>query len=173
VSKLSNSDRLIVSKSDKRTLRNFRTGVHLSNIAGATIDDLAAIACKDRFGYARQVLGCARWALNNPRPQYRVALARSYYAMYHAARAVTFFIEGGDDHQEHSVLPGHIPGDFPNRAHWENELKNARLERNKADYDPYPKSDQAFAPSARSTLQSAENFLPVAKHYLLQKGCNL
>jgi hypothetical protein len=93
--------------------------------------------------------------------------------MYHAARAVVYFVNAGDDHEAHTDLPKHIPKDFPDRDRWENEIKSARLERNRADYDPYPKADSAYAKAARATLKSAEEFLPIARRYLVKKGCNL
>jgi hypothetical protein len=93
--------------------------------------------------------------------------------MYHAARAVVFFTEGGDDHEAHMELPKHLPKDFPDRDQWENEIKAARFERNRADYDPYPKSDGAFSAVARSSLATAERFLAVTRRYLVRKGCNV
>jgi uncharacterized protein (UPF0332 family) len=171
--KLTDTERLHISKGYAKILNQFRLGVHIFTTSGLSIDDLAQAACKDRLKFAEQTLACARWALNAPKPQFRVVLARSYYAMYHAARAVIFFHHGGDDHEAHAELPKHIPDDFPNRAHWENELKNARLERNKADYDPYPRTDRAFAATAKVTFQTAHQFLPVAKRYLVRKGCKL
>jgi hypothetical protein len=82
-------------------------------------------------------------------------------------------VERGDDHESHSDLPKHIPNDFPNRNVWENCIKTARLERNRADYDPYPKLDRAFADAAKCTLESAQEFLPLVRQYLLRRGCKL
>jgi hypothetical protein len=59
------------------------------------------------------------------------------------------------------------------RARWENEIKIARLERNRADYDPYPKGDRPFLLSSRSVLKSAEEFLPISRAYLKRKGCKI
>jgi len=171
--RLKGADLLHISKGHRETINHFRLGVHLSSISGLSIDELVEVVCKDRFGYARQTLACARWALNAPKPQYRVVLARAYYAMYHAGRAIVFYVERGDDHEAHLELPKHLPRDLPNRDQWENQLKNARLERNRADYDPYPKSDIAFRASAQTTFQAAENFLRAGKRYLVRKGCDL
>lgn len=93
--------------------------------------------------------------------------------MYHAVRALVFYTTGGDDHEAHSELPGHLPKDFSNRDVWENELKNARLERNKADYDPYPKGDHAFHKAAEDVVKKAATLLPLAKRYLAKKGCRV
>ena len=55
----------------------------------------------------------------------------------------------------------------------ENDLKNARFERNRADYDPYPKNDLMFRPIAIELIQKAEDLLPVVRSYLKKKGCSL
>jgi hypothetical protein len=93
--------------------------------------------------------------------------------MYHSARAIVYYVARGDDHEAHAVLPKHLPNDFPDRDDWENEIKTARLERNRADYDPYPKSDRSFATTARTTTTTATNFLAASKRYLARKGCDI
>jgi uncharacterized protein (UPF0332 family) len=168
MTKLSNTHLLHIAKGDAKTLNYFRLGVHITTTSGLTIEQLIDNAAKDRFAFARETLRCARRALNDAEPQYRLALARSYYAMYHAARSVVFFIEGGDDHEAHMELPKYIPKDFPDRERWENEIKTARFERNKADYDPYPKSDRAFSAPARSTFETAGLFIAIARRYLVR-----
>jgi hypothetical protein len=92
--------------------------------------------------------------------------------MYQATRAVVFFVTDGDDHEQHTVLPGNLPKDFPSNTQWEADLKNARFERNRADYDPYP-PDRAFEPIARTLTAQATTLLPTARHYLIGKGCQL
>jgi uncharacterized protein (UPF0332 family) len=144
MARLPHNHLLIISKGSAQSLNNFRLGVHITQTSGLGIDELLENAVKDRFRFASETLRNARWALTGAKPRHRVGLARAYYAMYHATRAVVFFCEKGDDHEAHSELPKHLPRDFPDRARWENDIKIARLERNRADYDPYPKSDAAF-----------------------------
>jgi uncharacterized protein (UPF0332 family) len=156
--RLSNSQLLLISKGDAGAIKNYRFGIHLHSAYGLDIDQLLENAAKDRFEFAQRMLKCARSVLNLTRPQYRAGLSRSYYSMYHAARAVIFLVEKGDDYEAHQELPKHLPKDFPDRPHWENEIKTARFERNRADYDPYPKADRAFAKIATSTLNIAETF---------------
>jgi hypothetical protein len=93
--------------------------------------------------------------------------------MYHALRAVCYFDHGGDDNEAHLKLPGALPATFPNRAYWENELKSARFDRNRADYDPYPTNDRAFEPVALSHIQEAVALGPIAINYLRSRGCDL
>ncbi|SRR6266851_1616488 len=172
-SHLPNNHLLLISKGDAKTIGHLGFGMHVLTVSGLGIDQLVENATKDRVKLAQENLRYSRRAMNLPQPMYRVALARAYYAMYHAARTVVFFIERGDDYEAHLKLPKHIPKDFPNRNQWENDLKTARLERNRADYDPYPKSDRAFGPVASSTLLTAESFLPIARGYLVRKGCRI
>src|SRR5262249_42285366 len=146
-------------------------GVYLERATGNRVDDLIAEISKDRFRLARKFLRQAKFLSKTKPTRYRVTIARSYYAMYHAARAVVYFHHGGDDFQEHSVLPKHLPGDFPDRAKWDNELKTARLERNRADYDAYPRRENSFKAVQIKVLKSAELFFKVSQLYLVTKGC--
>jgi uncharacterized protein (UPF0332 family) len=157
--RLSNAHLLELSRSHAKAINQFRLGVQLNTHSGLTIDELLERAARDRFGLAQESLRASKWVLGTSNPRFRVVVARAYYAMYHAARAVVFFIEGGDDHEAHLELPKHLPKDFPERERWENEIKGARYERNRADYDPYPKSDSAFTSAASTTLSAAEEFL--------------
>jgi uncharacterized protein (UPF0332 family) len=169
----SNSELLLICKGDAKSIQNFGFGIYAHNKYGHDLDALLEQATRDRFQFAQENLKWARSALSGSDPKFRMGLARAYYAMYHAARAVVFLVERGDDFQAHSELPKHLPQNFPNRAQWENNLKNARLERNRADYDPYPKADRTFSDASKLILQSAENFLPLARRYLVQRGCRV
>jgi uncharacterized protein (UPF0332 family) len=169
--RLTRPNLLLLSKSTIAVLGNFQTGAYLHTTSGKSIDELMEQACKDRYALAKQILRHARMEIESQSPRYRIVLARSYYSMYHSARAVVYLVKRGDDHESHSILPRHIPDDFPARDQWENDLKTARLERNKADYDPYPLSDKAYKQSAEIVYQSAKTFLPVVRAYLGRKGC--
>ncbi|EON16037.1 hypothetical protein C265_29580 [Cupriavidus sp. GA3-3] len=89
--------------------------------------------------------------------------------MYHAARAATYLSYGGDDHEEHSALPGKLPADFPSSDQWRNKLKNARYERNRADYDPYPIDEMDFEDVCAATIRDAKDFVRVAQRYINEK----
>jgi hypothetical protein len=91
--------------------------------------------------------------------------------MYHAARTVAYVFHQGDDHEGHMALHNALPGDFPDVDRWKNNLKDARVRRNEADYEPYPKPDSDFAAVARSQLVTATSFLAEAENYLRTKGC--
>jgi uncharacterized protein (UPF0332 family) len=93
------------------------------------------------------------------RLQFRSSISRHYYAMYHAARAVTFGTIAGDDHERHSVLPRNLPATFDDPPRREAELTSARLLRNLADYDPYPTNHPEWEPDARHLASTASDFL--------------
>lgn len=105
-------------------------------------------------------------------PLYRDAVSRYYYSMYHAMRAVVFYVEYGDDYQAHSELPNRTPTDFTNASSWQNTLKDARERRNAVDYEPYPKSDAAIRKTAEAMRSQAADLIRESRSYLKIKGCS-
>ena len=164
------SDLLYLSKLDKKTIDSLFAGVSLESRTGYPLATLSRKVVEDRLALAKKLLRSAQDEMTRAKPCHRTAVSRSYYSMYHAFRAVVFAIHGGDDHQEHAKLPSAIPQDFPSRSHWENDLKTARLDRNRADYDPYPRGHRAFQATATNTLARATALLPVVRDYLRKKG---
>src|SRR5690606_15991470 len=148
-----------------------RAGASLVQRTGYDIARLESKAIKDRLDLARAHLREASQASKAMPPAYRATISRSYYSMYHSVRAVCLFRHRGDDHEEHSKLPAAIPNDFPSRLFWENELKRARLDRNRADYDPYPRNSTRFSQSASDLLENATKLLSEVRAYLRSKGC--
>lgn len=163
----------IITRAKREKLIVWEEGASYAISTGFDIGRLRELACIDRIEFAVRFLDAARQASLNPTPAYRLVLNRSYYAMYHAARAVVFFIHGGDDHEKHSELPRQLPKDFPNRPQWESDLTGARVRRNEADYGPYPKDETLFSLAATSQLALAEQFVPLASSYLRLKGVAL
>jgi uncharacterized protein (UPF0332 family) len=146
-------------------------GVRLEAIGGAQIDVLMLRVSADRFALARYFLASARRLQRMRPPSFRDSVSRSYYSMYHAARTIAYVFHQGDDHEDHMALYKALPDDFPDVDRWRNDLKDARLRRNEADYDPYPKPDGEFAGVGRSQLATATSFLAEAENYLRTKGC--
>ena len=163
-------DLLYVSKGTKVRLDTLASGESLVARTGYSIQNLRYKAVNDRLKLASSILKSAEKSLAPPSPSFRTVVSRAYYAMYHTTRALSYFVHGGDDHQEHSKLPGNIPNDFPSQPYWENKLKQARLDRNRADYDPYPKNEQLFESAARDIIQNARDLLPATRRYLRGKG---
>lgn len=162
---------LRVSKSSQRQLAAFRDGVYITSSTTRSLDDLRDQACADRLELAESFLKVGDRLMRARPPEYRSAIGRYYYAMYHCMRAVVFFVHNGDDHQKHDVLPSHTPKDLPNSALWENRLKDARSRRNDADYDPYPTALGASKQAAIDLRKHAQDFVPVVRSYLKSKGC--
>lgn len=162
-------DLLFVSKALKSRLDDLAAGASLAARTGLDVNKIRLKAANDRAMLAAAFLKEAKYVAANGGMN-RTVVSRAYYAMYHAARAITFLSYGGDDHQEHSTLPGKLPRDFPESAQWQNALKNARLERNKADYDPYPRSDADFGAAALALLLEAKLLVTAAKAYIRSKS---
>jgi len=165
----SSDDLLIISKSSKEKLDALAFGAHLAKRTGYDLSQLRSKAAADRVDLARSLLRDALEAAQLGTPRYRTAVSRAYYAMYHALRAATYIAHGGDDHEQHTTLPGKIPNDFPDRTRWENALKNARYERNRADYDPYPRIEKNFEHAAQTLVAAATELLPLVRGYLRRK----
>ena len=168
---VTSKDLLLISKAPKEKLDAFAAGAALIERTGYDINRLRIKAALDRLALARSVLKSAQLASKSKPPMHRVTVSRAYYSMYHAFRCASFFVFGGDDHEKHLDLPSKLPRDFPDRANWENALKGARLERNRADYDPYPKRDRNFAATAAQLISDAEALMPLVSKYLKNKGC--
>jgi uncharacterized protein (UPF0332 family) len=164
---------LLVAKNLASVNSYLKTGVYLETKTGLTIDAIIEAATVDRFKLSERMFVAARLTSKLKPRQSRLVITRCYYAMYHAARSVVFRKERGDDHEAHAELPKHLPGDFPDRNNWENKIKSARLDRNRADYDPYPTRDIEFSKTAQQALVTAREFLTVSRKYLISKGCPL
>lgn len=166
---LTESELLLISKSNQDKLKNFSDGAQLVRRSRVSIKQLQVRVAKDRLKLARLQLRDARAATTTTPKLGRTAVSRAYYAMYHAARAATYLSFGGDDHEGHSVLPTKFPADFPNSEVWKNRLKNARLERNRADYDPYPAGDSEFLVICPTLIDEAKELIKVTQQYLITK----
>ncbi|WP_157377804.1 HEPN domain-containing protein [Burkholderia ubonensis] len=169
MTRITESELLLISKAKVEKLKNFADGVSLSRRARSSIDRLRARVAKDRLALAKSKLRDATQAASCTPALWRTAVSRAYYAMYHAARAATYLSYGGDDHEEHSALPSKLPPDFPDFEQWRNKLKNARYERNRADYDPYPINEREFEDTCAALIQDATDFMRISQRYINQK----
>ena len=162
---------LALSKFRKAQIDLLTNGVRIERERGATIESLRQSVCGDRFRLALRFLQNAETIRTLDPPLFRDSISRSYYAMYHAARAVVYFTHGGDDYQDHDQLHKYLPPDFPDAETWSNELKEARLRRNEADYDPYPKRIDSFRRTSERLHRIALSFCSECRRYLVLKGC--
>lgn len=154
-------------------INDLKAGVSLVARTGSQVDDLVAKIALDRLALGAALHREARAAMNRTPASYRNAISRAYYAMYQTFRGIVFLMSKGDDHEKHSILPAHLPKDFPAVSYWENALKTARLERNRADYEPYPRKDSQFKTSAVAVLKDSHQLRGVARTYLRSKGISV
>lgn len=168
---LSNTDLLSVSEAKKANLDHWRNGVRLEADGGCSISDLVQQTVRARLILAEEMRrqGHLVWNLNPP--IFRLTVNRFYYALYHATRSLVFYVHGGDDHQEHKVVPAYIPSDFPDFQTWQNNLKDARTLRNEVDYNPYPEADINWQLAATAMATRADALIPLVINYLRTKGC--
>ncbi len=169
----SDSDLLLVGKSKNNALQLLQAGAKLESRTGYSVDQLVSKSAADRLVLAQTFLRAGKAATTGPNPSFRSATSRAYYSMYHAVRAAAFVAHEGDDHEQHSKLPAGIPDDFPKQKYWQNDLKSARLDRNRADYDPYPRNDVKFQHTANELLRKAEELSRIVRSYLRSKGCDI
>jgi uncharacterized protein (UPF0332 family) len=154
-------------------IARLKEGISLQADSGLTIDELIRKAAADRWKLANQHRRDAAKLYSGSPRKFRSAISRYYYSMYHAMRSCVFISYEGDDHQEHSELPLNIPKDFDPGVDWQNKLKNARLSRNRADYEAYPKTEKAWESTAIIIKKDADVLLQTALNYLRGKGCTL
>ena len=162
-----------IAQADCRAIAYWKEGVSLEHNSGCPIQELLCRAAADRWWLAHAHRGHANKLFRVRPALYRSAVSRYYYSMYHAMRACVFIFYQGDDHQEHSALPLKIPNDFDPANDWQTKLKNARFERNRADYEAYPKADQAWRKYAISIKGDTDLLIATARQYLKSKGCAL
>ena len=162
---------LRVGKAAHSLLQRWREGVSHCTASGLEIDELKRIAARDRWRLARAHHRDGRALLESRRRLFRSAISRLYYAMYHAMRAAAYMFHDGDDHESHADLLLHVPDDLPDAKRWANTLKQARLLRNAADYDPYPRDGRVWRKRADSLLLDSEALLRAARDYLKARGC--
>ena len=160
-------------KSKQQQIKDWKEGVSLQFDSGQTISQLINNAAADRWWFAYENRHNANKLLKSKPPLYRSAISRYYYAMYHAMRACVFINHQGDDFEQHSLLPQYVPNGFPPGHNWQNMLKDARDLRNRADYEPYPKSNTSWRPDALQLKKDADLFLFETRTYLRSKGCRL
>jgi uncharacterized protein (UPF0332 family) len=162
---------LRVATATRKELEHWGEGVYLERSTGRSLEDLRARATVDRLQLSVDCRRRARRLEQLEPPMYRDAISRYYYCVYHAFRAVVFFSTPGDDSQEHRSLPGAIPADFPDVERWRNDLKQARLTRNNADYAAYPKTERAWKAECVAVSLVANTAVADARSYLRAKGC--
>ena len=159
-----------LTEATNKQINGWKEGVSLQKDSGRTIPELMSKAAADRWHFAYEHRHNANKLLKSKPPLYRSAISRFYYSMYHAMRACVFASHQGDDYEQHGALPKYVLNDSSFDFNWQNILKDARELRNRADYDPYPKSNTAWKQDALDLKKDADLFLSTTRAYLQKKG---
>jgi uncharacterized protein (UPF0332 family) len=159
-----------VGTATKRNLTDWQEGLSIEARSGKPLEVLRHRATTDRLALATECRNRARRLETLDPPMFRDAISRYYYCLYHAFRAAVYFVIEGDDHQEHKALPGAIPDSFPDVDQWRNALKTARLTRNAADYNAYPKAEGRWRADCAVLSQDVDRALVSIRTYLRQEG---
>ena len=86
----------------------------------------------DRFNLATEFLSQAQTQDLSTINGRKIAISRSYYAMYHAGRTIIFHYERADV-ERHEEIARRLPPALPNKAHWSIRLNEWRERRNQVE----------------------------------------
>lgn len=161
----------VLTKLRKGQISQLKNGVRIAALCADTIENLVLAAASDRYQLGKRFFSEANRLLRSRPAMERSSISRSYYGMYHVARALAFLATGGDDNEAHSDLHKGLPEDFPDVDKWRNALKEARLLRNEVDYDPYVEGQYDLGMVGRTQLANVGSFLREAEFYLRARGC--
>lgn len=142
---------------------------------GRTLDKLVSQVATDRLALARGLKRSGDVLFRSGLRRHdsyavRASVSRYYYSMFQACRAVVFVDYGGDDKNAHQELPKHLPPGFQSRSRFVNDLKNARVHRNGADYDPLPVEIDYWRPIADAVRANCADFLGACESFLKERG---
>lgn len=154
-------------------INSWSEGVSLERDSGLSIVALRLLGAAARFRLALDHRKHGNVLLSASPACYRGAISRYYYSLYHGIRACAYLHHGGDDYEDHSTLPAQVPTTLPAGLAWADILKDARLARNAADYDPFPRVSTAMKLQAEDMKKTVNKALPLLRRHLRQEGCHL
>ena len=120
-----------------------------------------------RFKRSKEELQTAELLLRNT--DYRSSINRSYYAIFHAIRAVNAL--DGFDSSKHSGVISHFNQEYVKTGLFEKEsskiIRNASELREQADYEDFYEASQE---DATDVFEEASRFISVVEAYLQEKS---
>lgn len=120
-----------------------------------------------RFKRSKEELQTAKLLLRNT--DYRSSINRSYYAIFHAIRAVNAL--DGFDSSKHSGVISHFNQEYVKTGVFEKEsskiIRNASELREQADYEDFYEASQE---DAADVLEQASRFISLVETYLQEKS---
>lgn len=160
-----------ITKLPNKLVLFMREGVSLEADLSRPLSDAMDQTVADRLNLSDEFLSMAQVLMRSRTDLSRAAIARFYYAMYHAMRAASYQHFEGDDYESHSDLSSKgVPPDYPLRNIASNDLKDARTLRNEADYEQYPFNQGYFKAQAKALQPIATAFVQKARVYVTSKG---
>ena len=128
-----------------------------------SIEELSAY----RFSKAKEDLATSKMLLESG--VYKLSLNRSYYAMFHAMRAIT--VLDGFDASKHSSIIACFNKDYVKTGVFDKKaskiVKSASVLREKSDYEDFYIASKT---DAETQVKNAEQFLAMVELYLKEKG---
>ena len=128
-----------------------------------SIEELSAY----RFSKAKEDLATSKMLLESG--VYKLSLNRSYYAMFHAMRAIT--VLDGFDASKHSSIIACFNKDYVKTGIFDKRaskiVKSASVLREKSDYEDFYIASKT---DAETQVKNAEEFLAMVELYLKEKG---
>lgn len=128
-----------------------------------SIEELSAY----RFSKAKEDLATSKMLLESG--VYKLSLNRSYYAMFHAMRAIT--VLDGFDASKHSSIIACFNKDYVKTGVFDKKaskiVKSASVLREKSDYEDFYIASKT---DAETQVKNAEEFLAMVELYLKEKG---
>ena len=133
----------------------------------AKLQDIVNELTLDRFNLAQEFLLQAQAQDLSTISGQKIAISRSYYAMYQSARTVIFHY-GRADIEGHEEVARRLPSTLPDRGPWSIRINEWRDKRNEVDYSPYPTGN--LQTIAQQGLEEAEDFLSLCAQFLQTRG---
>jgi uncharacterized protein (UPF0332 family) len=135
------------------------------------LDRVIREAVRQRMELAQGFLASAAAMQEGEEISSRNVVSRSYYAMYHAGRAVLLWVMRADvdGHQDVAKKVAHVE-EFSEREHWKERLEFWRIQRNKVDYEPWAEREDELSQLREAIVREAQCFLRVCEEYLLKGG---
>jgi hypothetical protein len=163
------SPHLLLASGNARKLKSELAGV----LPAAALDAIETEIRENVKGLYRLGVRHFSFASGPACKDWRQCISRLYYACYAVSRSVRLEVHGhysreSDDHKR----VGDLPGDFPKREQFKNQLDTLREDRNLSDYD-HTGTDKDLVFSVADATAIAQDLLDEAKRYLLARGVTL
>ncbi|MBI1928851.1 hypothetical protein HYR99_31980 [Candidatus Poribacteria bacterium] len=136
------------------------------------LENLIETVVRDRWELALSLARCARSLSVEVEDNLGTIISRSYYACYHGARALVFFVTKSDIDDHKKLVPplrGFLESTHTNAA---DLLDKWRDRRNEVDYSPYPFIDNLKTAAEESLIETTV-FSDILRQEFRKRGLTL